>query len=312
MRIPMAAIVPLIASAILMAPAAPAAAEPSIRASTIVVTPSTDLVDQLYIGVSGTGFSPNTTVAIRQCGSRALWVARCGAATLVTTDGGGGYATYVQAVRSLTVRDGSVIDCEQRPGRCGLYAAGELQRRLGVGAPITFNTPPPPTPPPPPPPPPPPLPPADPPADHLGLTWRVKELLPAGGVAVGTDSLTNPYEGDTAPETSLPILCLFFDGSPYPSWFIAAYGYGEYNAGWARGWVAATPPVSGTQLTSRATADAICASHLGPGWRMAEHHDPWYGNPPMSAQWNMWAYGSIPVGTRLWTAIDDQYGNPWD
>ena len=302
---------PLIFSAILMAPPAPASAGPSGQA-TVAVAPSTDLVDQLYVRVSGTGFRPNMAVAIRQCGSRAEWVARCGAATSVTTDESGGYATYVQADRFLVVRDGSIIDCERRPGRCSLFAASPSLRRLGVGAPITFNTPPPPTPPPPPPPPPPPLPPADPPADHLGLTWRVKELLPAGAVAVGTDSLTNPYEGDTAPGTSLPILCLFFDASPYPTWFIAAYGYGEYNAGWARGWVAATPPVPCTQLTSRAAADSICASNLGPGWRMAEHHDPWFGNPPMRGQWNMWAFGSIPVGTRVWTAIDDQYANPWD
>jgi hypothetical protein len=45
---------------------------------------------------------------------------------------------------------------------------------------------------------------------------------------------------------------------------------------------------------------------------MAEHHDPWYGNPPAPGQWNMWAAGSIPVETRVWIAIDDQYGNPWD
>ncbi|MFD4658285.1 hypothetical protein ACFWP2_21955 [Kitasatospora sp. NPDC058444] len=37
--------------------------------------------------------------------------------------------------------------------------------------------------------------------------------------------------------------------------------------------------------------------------RLAEFHD---GNG-----WGLWAHGTLPGGTRFWTAINDQPANPW-
>jgi hypothetical protein len=144
-------------------------------------------------------------------------------------------------------------------------------------------------------------------AKHAGMTWTVRTQTPLGLVNVGSDDQTNAYSGDTPATASLPIICLYVDNSPVPSGITPDF----YN-GWARGWVALTPAVSGTQLTSRAAANAICASNFGSGWRMAEHHDGWYGNPPTTGGWHIWAHGVVPSQTRFWAAIDDQPANPWN
>jgi hypothetical protein len=144
-------------------------------------------------------------------------------------------------------------------------------------------------------------------ATHAGMTWVVRVQQPVGLVNVGADSQTNAYTGDTAATASLPILCLYVDNSPVPPEITPDF----YN-GWARGWVGLTPAVSGTRLTSRAVANGICVTSFGAGWRMAEHHDGYYGDPPRQGGWHFWAHGVIPSGTRFWAAIDDQAANPWN
>ncbi|MER7844465.1 hypothetical protein ABTZ03_11035 [Kitasatospora sp. NPDC096077] len=135
------------------------------------------------------------------------------------------------------------------------------------------------------------------PAGHLGLTWSV--LGQRGtSVHVGTDSLSNPYLGDTAPGTELPVLCIRVDDRPAPDG-IPTSGFHS----WAGGEVAATDPTAGSDLTGRDVGDGLCADTFGGDWRMAEFHD--------GEGWSLWATGSLPQGTRFWTAIDDQPADPW-
>ncbi|MBO1420299.1 hypothetical protein [Streptomyces sp. FH025] len=135
------------------------------------------------------------------------------------------------------------------------------------------------------------------PGEHLGLTWAVLEQR-GGSVHVGTDSLSNPYLGDTDPGTELPVLCIRVDGRPAPAG-IPTTGFHS----WAGGEVAATAPTAGSELTSRDEADGLCADTFGGDWRMAEFHD--------GEGWSFWATGALPTDTRFWTAIDDQPADPW-
>ncbi|WP_328914684.1 MULTISPECIES: hypothetical protein [unclassified Streptomyces] len=145
-------------------------------------------------------------------------------------------------------------------------------------------------------------------ATHTGLTWRVLDQRANGEVHVGGDSLSDAYTGDTPASASLPVLCLYVNGSAAPSDITP-----DFYDGWARGWVGLTPAVSGTSLNSRAAADALCAANFGAGWREAEFHDGRYGSGLASAGgWSFWANGAIPSGTRFWTAISDQPANPWN
>jgi hypothetical protein len=141
---------------------------------------------------------------------------------------------------------------------------------------------------------------------HAGMTWHVRGQRADGVVNVGADDVTNAYEGDTPARRALPILCLYVDGSPVPEGITPDF----YN-GWAGGWVALSPAVRGARLTSREVADGICATNFGPAWRMAEHHDGWWGDPPQIGGWHFWARGVVPSQTRFWVAIDDQPANPW-
>lgn len=140
-----------------------------------------------------------------------------------------------------------------------------------------------------------------------GMTWIVTGQQ-NGYVHVGSDSQTNPYSGDTSIDSYRRVLCAKVDGRSPPSGIAF-----NFYAGWLRGAVQATPPVQGFRLSSRAAADQLCSETFGAGWRMAEFHDGRYG--PYFSQtggWSFWGAGSLPTGTRFWTAIDDQYANPWN
>ncbi|MBC2876379.1 MULTISPECIES: hypothetical protein [Streptomyces] len=140
------------------------------------------------------------------------------------------------------------------------------------------------------------------------MTWTLLADGPSGTVQVGGGPLSNPYQGDTATTTALPLLCLKVDGRPVPAGITPGF-----YAGWARGTVAATAPIRGSRLSSRAVADGVCANNFGAGWRMAEFHDGRYGtNLESSGGWSFWADGDVPAGTRFWTAINDQPANPWN
>ncbi|HEX6084474.1 MAG TPA: hypothetical protein VF266_08105 [Thermoanaerobaculia bacterium] len=140
-----------------------------------------------------------------------------------------------------------------------------------------------------------------------GMTWTVLDQQ-GGYVHVGADGWTDAYQGDTTADQYLPLLCVNVDFQPAPSWI----PFDFYN-GWVRGNLAATGAVQGYALTSRQRADEICAQNFGWNWRMAEFHDGYYGpNFEYSGGWSFWGAGSLPWGTRFWTAINDQPANPWD
>jgi hypothetical protein len=145
--------------------------------------------------------------------------------------------------------------------------------------------------------------------ERAGMTWVLwdRQPPPAGLVDVGGDASTDPERGDTSASAALPLLCLNVTGEPVP-WGVAPVA----NHGWARGWLTLTLPVRGTSLTSRTQADGLCARFLGEGWRMAEYHDGWYGDPPRRGGGQYWGRGSIPTGTRFWVANNDAAANPWD
>jgi hypothetical protein len=131
------------------------------------------------------------------------------------------------------------------------------------------------------------------------MTWRLIEQRP-GLALVGSDSITHAYAGDTPVDALLPVLCLYQDGRPVPPDLTV-----DFNNGWAAGEVRLTPPVAGAALDSQATADALCASQFGTGFRMAEFHDGQGG-------WHWWANGRVAENTRFWVAINDQPANPWN
>ncbi len=137
--------------------------------------------------------------------------------------------------------------------------------------------------------------------DCKGMTWVVKRIS-QDYVLVGNDKTTNPYQGDTSCEEELPILCIKKTGAPQPH--IPNVRWTYYN-GWCSGQLAVTPPVKGIRLTSLAETNRIVRSYLGPGWRIAEHHDGGGG-------WSIWGIGNLPEKNRFWVHINDQRGNPWN
>lgn len=131
------------------------------------------------------------------------------------------------------------------------------------------------------------------------MTWTMKtHQWGADVVDMYADFKTNAYDGDTPTNTNLPVLCLRQDGRPAPP----GIDPNDYHNGWSQGEAKLTTPVRGWTLTSRATADALCAAQFGPGYRMGEFHDGGGG-------WGWWAAGDLG---RMWVAIDDQPANPWN
>jgi ABC-type phosphate transport system substrate-binding protein len=144
-------------------------------------------------------------------------------------------------------------------------------------------------------------------ATHAGLTWTVRSEA-NGEVHVGYDSVSNPYQGDTPASAVLPLLCLTQTGAGVPADITP-----DFYDGWTEGYLALSAPVSGTSLTSRAAADAVCARQFGAAAREAEFHDGYYGpGLTTSGGWSYWGYGSLSTTTRFWVAINDQLANPWN
>ncbi len=137
-----------------------------------------------------------------------------------------------------------------------------------------------------------------------GMSWVMVEGW-AGYSKVGADRKTNPYRGDTSCDQSLPMLCFNRDMSGAPAL--------SFRESWSFGSLRPTLPVQGYQLTSQATADALCAAAYGEGWRMAEYHDAAFGQKigPVSGH-DFWARGNAPLGQRFWVSIYDQPANPWN
>ena len=111
------------------------------------------------------------------------------------------------------------------------------------------------------------------------MTWKLRDVKDKVCL-VGSDEATNPYQGDTALEESLPILCIRRSRLNAPR----GVDPGNFYAGWSGGEIRLTRPVPGRELTSREIADALAEQEFGKGWRMAEFHDTSMGG------WAWWAY----------------------
>jgi hypothetical protein len=160
------------------------------------------------------------------------------------------------------------------------------------------------------------------PAMKNAMTWSVlmsAQVNSSNVYAVpGSDSKTNPYQGDTWIKNERPVLCI--NKTPLlPSPGTSVIGNpvqtpgGAWRRTWSGGTIAATAPVKGTTLTSLAEANALCASNFGAGYRMAEFHD---GDPSLWSGWDFWGkvYGANLgpfAGQRFWVYINDQNANPW-
>lgn len=166
-----------------------------------------------------------------------------------------------------------------------------------------------------------------------GMTWVVAAWPLAENswaASVGCNGC-DPYNGDTSCNESRPILCLIdYKSLPRPFYNYQkrtsnAYADGGFYNGWTGGYYAATAPVVGNLLTSKAEADKLCQQSFGPTAQIMNHHLPRYMNymndePLIWSKWNWsqtngggwygWGYlrGSFSC-TRMWTWILDQRGN---
>ncbi|PPK60989.1 hypothetical protein V5P93_002150 [Actinokineospora auranticolor] len=136
------------------------------------------------------------------------------------------------------------------------------------------------------------------------MTWTTRFHRWEGDIArYGTDDFTNPYTGDTELTERLPILCVKPDGTPVPP---VVDPTDEHN-GWAAASAQISAPVRGTELTSRAAADKVCADEFGTGYRMADYHEG--GGTDIVPDHAWWANGDVG---RFWVSINDQRANPWN
>lgn len=175
--------------------------------------------------------------------------------------------------------------------------------------------------------------------DELGLDHISCHGLPA---APSADGACDAYTGDTSCAQALPLLCVKVDDSRRPNYALKP-GASASQMGWARGHVATTLPVVGSELANprtnpddAATGDNRCQAAFGEGWRMAEFHDgryvkrmnldvaygnqenwhstsPWPANSQRTSRggWSFLAFGDVRSDTRYWVRIEDQPANCW-
>ena len=78
----------------------------------------------------------------------------------------------------------------------------------------------------------------------------------------------DPYVGDTACETPLPIICFRGMGAPVPRNVPT-----HHHWHWSGGAIATTGPVPASRFATIADVDRFCAAQFGPDWRTATYHD---------------------------------------
>jgi hypothetical protein len=161
------------------------------------------------------------------------------------------------------------------------------------------------------------------------MTWGVLDAKTASDgtpyFLFGSDSQTNPYDGDTSTSETLNLLCIKKENLAKPSVLpnTTTTPNGAVRGSWSGGKALVVFDVAGTSLTSKAAADNLCnytgESTLGiSGFQMAEFHD---GNKSEGwVGWDFWADGSKVVlnpsgqsltNRRFWVYINDQPANPW-
>ena len=97
-------------------------AVPASAASSLVVTPNTDLVDFQTVSATGSGFAANTSVVLLECEATAVDASGCDLGTLTyqNTDGTGSYTADFVVQRLINTGAGQV-DCA--PSLCVLASA---------------------------------------------------------------------------------------------------------------------------------------------------------------------------------------------
>lgn len=131
-----------------------------------------------------------------------------------------------------------------------------------------------------------------------GMTWRV--LKQKGNVVqVGADQGTNPKQGDTSAQAELPILCLNTTQKNIKPASL------KKTTNWTQGELRLTPAVDGTTIDSLETANQICISEFGTGWRMAQFQEG-------KNQGQYHAQGKLNNQTRFWVNIPGQKANLWN
>lgn len=174
-------------------------------------------------------------------------------------------------------------------------------------------------------------------AGRNGMTWGVNRYnndlditrVHCYGQVGPNRGPCDPYQGDTACSINLPVLCVKVDGRPRPPYAIptcsACAMNDEYYNGWAEGIIGLTAPVQGDAFATLDDVNAYCEEQLGPGYRVAEHHDGrlvygmdennFYGATwPLttsSGGWGFYAPGQLADDSRFWVHINDQNANCW-
>ncbi|MGI0479428.1 hypothetical protein ACN4EE_01415 [Geminocystis sp. CENA526] len=149
------------------------------------------------------------------------------------------------------------------------------------------------------------------------MTWTTLQLLKSWDnknyyALVGSDINTNPYQGDTFINQSLPILCIKKSDLSKPDFVVSHKTPGGADrATWSGGYIASTKPIQGLKIESLAMANSICEETLGMGYRMAQFHDGESAN----AGWDFWGEilpeHNFTLFDRFWVYIADQSANPW-
>lgn len=132
--------------ALLVGVATPAGA--ADEAGTLSVSPSTDLVDDQVVQVTGEGWPPGRFLVIVQCDARADDFGGCDqTAGTIVKDHDGSFTVELEVERGIDTAQFGTLDCASAPGAC-VVAAFHRPGRLLAATPISFDPEgPPPTPP---------------------------------------------------------------------------------------------------------------------------------------------------------------------
>ena len=156
------------------------------------------------------------------------------------------------------------------------------------------------------------------------MTWRVLKTAAVKGkyyALFGSDSQTNPYQGDTGINEVHSLLCINKINLPAPLGLPSPTTTtgGALRGSWSGGQALIIPNIQANALTSESIANETCRaqgqrlSNID-GIRMAEFHD---GDRLAGlAGWDFWAEVSSIEGLdnpniRYWVQINDQNANPW-
>jgi hypothetical protein len=108
---------------------------------TVTATPSTGLSDGQSITITGTGFTPDVSVAAAECGAGTVGTQSCDIGHVVTgqADDSGNVSLTFTVHASLSTGTGT-IDCTTGPGACVVGMANISDYSESNGAPITFGS----------------------------------------------------------------------------------------------------------------------------------------------------------------------------